>query len=820
MMHDMKHAIRQLFKSPGFTCVAVLALGLCVGANLTIFAVLDAVVVRPLPFPESDRLVVVHNAYPGVGIERGKASIANYFERREAIDAFESVSLCRERTFITGRPGSVERVVCALVTPEFFQTLGVPLAMGQTFTDAELDYGTDGVAIITDRFWRNYFNGDIHVLGRTFYQNSRPVTVIGVLPAGFRYLSTEFQIYRPMAHSPEARLPENRHGRYGQMIARLAEGRSIADAQAELKVFNVQELSGVPNVATIKDAGYFTSVASLRQDYVRAVSPVLLLLQTGVSCLLLIGGVNVAGLLFIRASSRTKEFAVRQALGAGRWHIARTILTETMMLSLAGGVLGIVLTVLGLRLILLLGTDRLPLGAEIAFDSRVAVVSILTSIAVGICIALPIIWLNLRGTTNAQLQSETRGGTSSRSVQHLRNSLIVCQIAVAFVLLCGAGLLGVSLKQTLDTSPGFESEQVLTAGFSLTSKHIPWHQRAILTRRLLSRLRAIPGVTHAALSTPLPFATAVAKKGAISTEQRVAAGDDLVGHYCSRVSTDYFRAMGIPLREGRFFEVSDDNTPQVAIIDEAFANQYWPNGDAIGRRFTRDAQTTVSARGSETSSVEFDESSAYTVVGIVGNVKHHDLTETEQPGSVYLPYTNQLGYHLVLRTSVSPASLAPIVQETVRQIDPELPLNDVRTMQGRIDDSLVARRSPAILAGVFASVALLLAAIGTYGVLAYAVAQRRREIGIRIALGAMPKQIGGQFMSLGLRLLAAGTLLGGFGAWVAGRAMQNILFDVPAIHLPTFAGTAVVMSLVTFIACLVPALRATRVDPIESLRTE
>ena len=600
--------------------------------------------------------MVVHNAYPAVGIERGSASIANYFERREVIDAFASVSLIRGRTYITGRPGSVERVISAQVTPEFFQTLGVALAMGQTFTDAELDYSSDKVAIITDRFWRSYFDADTKVLGRTFYQDSRLLTVIGVLPPRFRYLSNKYQIYRPMVHNPEERLPENRHGGRGQMIARLAEGRSIADAQAELKVFNVQELSTDPKAATIKETGYYTKVASLHQDHVRAVRPVLLLLQTGVLCLLLIGGVNLAGLLLIRASGRTKEFAVRQALGAGRWHTARAILIETMMLSLAGGVLGIVLSVFGLRLIELLGTDMLPLGADIGFDSRVAVVSILASVAVGICIALPIIWLNLRHTTNVQLQCETRGGTSSRSVQHLRHSLIVCQIAVAFMLLCGAGLLGVSLKQTLDTSPGFESEQVLTAGLSLNSKHIPWQQRGNLTRRLLSRLQAIPGVTHAASSSPLPFATATAKKSAISTESSVSAGSTLRTHHFSWVSPDYFRAMSIPLREGRFFEASDDNDPRVAVIDEAFASQYWPNGDAIGRRFTRDARTMVDVNGSETTRADFDESSAYTIVGIVGNVKHRDLTETEQPGSVYLPYTNQLGYHLVLRTSVSPAS--------------------------------------------------------------------------------------------------------------------------------------------------------------------
>lgn len=822
-MLDLKYTIRQLFKSPGFTAVAVLTLGLCVGANLTIFAVLDAILLRPLPVSEPDRLVVVHNAYPGAGIERGNASITNYFDRREAIEAFESVSLYKERPYIIGEAGSARRVEGARITPDFFQTLGVPLAMGQTFTDTELDYGADQVAIISDRFWRSYWDADPNVLGRTLMMDSKgPITVIGVLPSGFRYLSSNAQIYRPYSHYREKRRPNARHSNDGQMIARLVSGRSIVDAQSELDVFNAQQLSEDPIGATVKDSGYHTWIASLHEDHVRTVQPVLVLVQTGVLCLLLLGVFNLAGLLLIRASARTKEIAVRQALGAGRWHITCTILVETMMLALGGGALGIVFAVYGIRVAGLLGADALPLGQEVRFDGRVAILSILVSIAVGICIAIPIIWLNLRDTINVYLQSETRGGTISRGVQHLRHSFIVSQIAIALVLLCAAGLLGVSLKQTIEKSPGFESRQVLTAELSIASRNYETNaSRMALVGRLLDRIRVLPGVSHAAISSGLPFTTDGSVTTTIFTEGSAPASrHSLRAHYISSVSPDYWRTMNIPLLQGRFLDDSDNaDPPRVAVIDEALARQHWPEGNAIGRRFSANPFSLYDNRVFGALGSEFAEESAYTVIGIVGNVKQNDLAEIQQRGSVYLPYRHSLRFQVLLRTSVSATAMASTVQRVIREIDPELPIGDFKTMQARIDDSLVTRRSPAILAVVFSGVALLLAAIGTYSVLAYAVSQRRREIGVRMALGATPEQIGCQFLSLGLRLLAVGTLLGCFGAWAAGRAMQSILFEVSSFHVPTFIGMAGVLSLVTLIACLLPALRAARVDPMAALRS-
>ncbi len=818
-MNDLRFAVRQLLKNPGFTAVAVLTLAICIGANLAIFAVVDAILVRSLPFPESDRLVVVHNAYPQTGIERGQASIANYLERRQGIKAFESVSMFREQSYTIGESGLSRRVTCAEVTPEFFETLGVRLALGDPFTDAHLDFGPNLVAILTDNFWRSYFGGDPDVLGRRIIINSQKAIVVGVLPPQYRYLSSNAEIYRPLAHHRQIRTSPGRHSEMarmfdGQMVARLAKHSSIIEARTQLNVLNEQWLASDPMGQSIKDSGYHTVVAPLREDYVRSVKPMLLLVQVGVLCLLMIGGINLVSLQLVRATGRLKEIAIREALGASRWAIARSVLVETTMLSLAGGALGVWTAVAGIRLVRALGATQLPLGADITFDHRIAAASIVASLVVGIGIALPIMAIQRRISPQLCLQSETRGATASRSVQRIRQTFIVAQIAMAFVLLCGAGLLSVSLRRLLEKPTGFTSEHVLTGQMTL-----PWmNYRGPATKipfvhRLLEETRTLPGVTHAAVSSALPFTTEGSAVRTVRAEgMNSTANGTLQAHYFSYVSPDYWKTMGIPLLQGRLFDEADLQdkprfAPGVAVIDEVFARKYWPNGDAIGRHFS-----TILG--------EAREGRELTVIGIVGSVKQTDLAETHKLGAVYEPYSFSTDLRLLVRASVPVNSLIPSVKKRVREIDPEIPIENFKTLQMYIDESLIARRSPAILAGIFAGIALLLAAIGTYGVLAYAVAQRRCEIGVRMALGALPDQIARQFLFFGLRLLAMGSLLGCAGAWAAGRAMQGVLFEVPSFHLPTLAGAAVVMGLVTLIASLLPAIRAALISPMEALRYE
>jgi predicted permease len=595
------------------------------------------------------------------------------------------------------------------------------------------------------------------------------------------------------------------------MVARLRAGRSMAEAQAQLDVVNSRRLAQDPLSGTLKVAGYRPWVESLRMAHVSSVKSTVLLVQVGALFLLLLGGINLAGLLLIRASGRMKEMAVRKALGAGRGRLASEILTETTVLSLVGGVGGVLLAVIGLRLAVSLGIDALPLGADIVFDSRTGLAAVFASVTVGISIGLPILWLHLHGTTNLSLQTETRGATTSLAIQRLRHSLIVTQIAAACVLLYGAGLLGVSLKRTLDQSPGFKPEQVMTGDLML-----PWRNygadsaRVAFVFRLLDQLRAVPGVSYAAVSSGLPFTKGGSMPSGILPEGLAPTpGGSPRVHYVSTVTSDYRQAMGIPLLKGRFIEDADsrDNAPKVAVIDEALARMYWPGGDVIGQRFCTDPSV-------------FNPQFAYTVVGIVGSVKQQELGETAKLGAVYLPYTEFPNFQVIARTSASAAMMGAILQKIVRQLDPGLPLVDFKPMQRRIDDSLVTRRSPAVLAAVFAGMALLLAGIGVYGVLAYAVSQRRREVAVRMACGATPKLIGRQFLTLGAKLLVLGIALGSFGAWTAAKAMQSFLVEVQPFHIPTSVATVFAISLVTLLAALLPARRATQIHPMEALRHE
>jgi predicted permease len=542
-----------------------------------------------------------------------------------------------------------------------------------------------------------------------------------------------------------------------------------------------------------------------------------LLLQAGVFFLLLIGAVNLVNLLLIRASGRAKEMAIRRSMGAGRRHVVTQVLVETVMLTLIGGLLGLVVGAWGIRLFEILGADRLPLGAHIAFDGWLASIGLGGAILLGVVVALPIAWFNLSSHLAHALQSESRTGTISRAAQRLRHGFIVAQIALAFVLLAGAALLGLSLKKVMAVSPGFRADHVLTGQFTLPWGSYDGSERVAVLDRLLESIGRQPGVAAAGTITNMPLSgdngkTAITPKGYVSQP-----GESLHGHYSYGVDGDYFSALGIPLREGRFLTSADSHrSEKVCVVDEDFARRYWPHGGALGQQVFH-GEIVFTGKGHDT-----DNANLFTIVGVVGAVKQAELTESQGQGAVYLPfrYRDSGNIFVVTRTSQRPEAFAAALRKLLRTTDPDLAIDDVRSMDARIADSLVTRRSPALLAGIFSGLALLLAALGTYGVLSYAVAQRRREIGIRMALGAQREQIGVQFLSLGLRLLAAGTVLGLIGAWLAGRAMQSVLFDLPTLPVAALLGTALVMTTVSLVACLIPARRATKVDPMIALRTE
>jgi putative ABC transport system permease protein len=806
---QLSYASRLLRKTPAFTATALLTLAVCFGANLTIFAVIDSVLLRPLPFPEPGRLMTIFNTYPKAGVDRDGSSLTNYYERRGRIPAFASLSIYSYGTEIIGDVGSTEREQTMRVSPDFFSTLGLGPAIGRTFTDEETTSETDHVAILSDTFWRQRYNGDPNVIGRQIRVNSVPRTVIGVLPPAFRFLSADARLFLPLASRPEDRTPSRRHsgGNVIQMIARLQPGTTLAQAQAEIDAQNAALEVDDPQAKMIADAGFRSLVVPLHADHVAAIRPTLLLLQAGVLVLLLIGAVNLGNLLLIRASGRVKELAVRQALGASWRYLVSEVVVETSLLTLVGGLLGLAVGAGGIHFLRELGADRLPLGGRIAFDARLALVGLVASIFMGIVFAVPVAWFNLRRHLGNALQSESRGGTSGRGGQILRHSFIVSQIALAFILLAGAGLLGLSLQRVMAVSPGFQSDHVLTGQILLPWADYSEAARLTFVENLMDKVGRLPGVLSAGVVNNVPFSGNNGKSAATVKGYIPRPSESARGHYSYGVAGDYFRAMGFTLRSGRFLTADDSRrSARVCVVDEDFARYYWPNASAIGQHLWD---------GSE----QGKDAEAFTVVGVVGGAKQAGLTEDEAQGAIYYPYAFRIGdsFFVAVRTSLPPESLALTLQQVVRQVDADVPVSDLRSMETRITESLATRRSPALLAGLFSGIALLLTAIGTYGVLSYAVAQRRREIGVRMALGAQPRQIRAQFLSLALRLLTGGTLLGLIGAWQAGRAMRSVLIHVPPLSLAILAATASVMGAVCLAACLLPSQRAARISPMETL---
>jgi predicted permease len=820
-MNNFRYALRQLRKAPAFTLTALATVAICLGANLAIFAVINSILLRPLPFPQSDRLVTIFNTYPKAGVENDGSSITNYYERRGNIAAFSSLSLYREGAEVLGNPGSTEQVEVMRISPEFFATLGVNLAMGRTFTEAEAAVAeNNGVVILTDAYWRQRLAADPNILGRDIRVNGIQRKIVGVLPPDFRFLSSEARLFQPIRTRPEQRASSQRHSGGTDMIARLKPGATIAEAQSQIDEHNAAVEQDNPEAKMMAEAGFRSPVVSLHADHVRSIRPTLWLMQAGVFFLLLIGAVNLVNLLLIRASGRAKEMAIRQSMGASRRHVVNQVMVETVLLTLVGGLLGLVVGAWGIRLLEVLGADRLPLGARIAFDGWLASIGLFGSVVLGIVIAVPIAWFNLSSHLAHALQSESRTGTISRAAQRLRHGFIVAQIALAFVLLAGAALLGLSLKKVMAVSPGFRADHVLTGWCNISWQLEP--ERVGIVDRLLESIRQQPGIAAAGTISSIPLngddgKTAITPKGYVAPP-----GQSLHGHYSYGVNGDYFLALGIPLREGRFLTSADSHrSERVCVVDEDFARRYWPKGDALGQQLFHPGVTGKDQPWSGNRKSEVEEGNLFTIVGVVGTVKQAELTEAQGQGAVYLPFLYRGGsVFVVIRTSQRPEAFAETLRKLVRAAHPDLAFDNVRSMETRITESLIARRSPALLAGIFAGVALLLAAIGTYGVLSYAVAQRRREIGIRMAVGAQRWQIGTQFLSLGLRLLATGTILGLIGAWLAGRAMQSVLFDVPTLHLATLLGTALVMSVVSLVACLIPARRAMKVDPMIALRAE
>jgi predicted permease len=810
LWRDLRYAVRGLRRSPMFAGMTVTTLAICLGTNLIIFTVVDRVLLRPLPFPDANRLATVVNSFPRAGKDHDGASLTSYYEWRGHLPAFASLSAFRYGTAVVGDAGSAERQDVVRVTPEFFTTLGVRPTQGRAFTDADMTPGQDASAIVTDDYRQQRFGSRSLIIGRTIRVDGHPRTIVGVLPPGFRWLSSHARIFLPLSSTLAERSVNNRYVSGTEVVARLTPTARLPEAQAEVEADYHAHASEFPWAKEIQDAGFRVTVVSLHADQVAFIRPTLLLLQMGALLLLLIGGANLTNLLLIRAGGRAHEWNIRRSLGAGRRDVARQVVVETLLLASMGGLTGLVIGAGGLRL-LGLGLAELPLGGTARLDARVVLVGLAAAFAAGGLMALPVI----RFATRGGLTTPKAGGrtdTATRATERLRHALIVAQIALAFVLLAGAGLLALSLERVMTISPGFSPDHVLTGRVTLPHETYPDDSaRAALAARAVDAIAHEPGVMAAGLSTDVPV-NGPSEDNAMTVVGYVPpSGVSPILHNRYGVTGGYFAAMGIPLRQGRFLSSADSaRRLRVCVVDEAFARHYWPAGAAVGQRvFDGPLQKRTP-------------SDAFTVVGVVGSVPQSDLTDSRSTGGIYFPfwYDAQPAFFLALRTAQRPESFDPALQRIVRGLDPDLVVDDVRSMDVRIDNSLAPRRSPALLAGLFAMIALLLAAIGTYGTVSFAVALRRREIGVRVALGARPEQIARQFLSLGMRLLIAGTLIGASGAWLAGYAMQRILFDVPHVPAAILVGTAGVMATVALAASLLPSNRAARLEPTEALALE
>ncbi len=817
MLSDIRHSARLLLKDRSFTITALLTLALCIGANTAIFSVVQSVLLRPLPVPEAGRLVLMINSYPNAGAPRAAAAVPDYFDRLENLTVFEQQAVYRRGGATLGSDRGAERLVSITATPSFFHLLRVQPAVGTLFADADAEEGATRRVLLGHALWQQKFGADPAIVGREVRLNGTVHLVAGVLPQGFHFLWNDVDVWLPTQFTVVDKSDERRHSNNWTMVGRLKPGATIARAQQQLDALNAANDERFPHSRQIlKDTGFQTRALSLQDDLVRELRPVLYLLWGGVLFVLLIGCVNIANLVMVRSSTRARELATRHAIGASHGRLSRQLLTENVLLAVAGGVLGVVLGWWALGAVPLLGLDEIPRGHEIRMDLMSVGVALTLTLVVGLIIGLvPVVRLR-RMNVNATLREEGRGGTVSRSTNLLRQGLATSQIALAFVLLIGAGLMLASFREVLKIDPGFTPSGVMTVSVSLPAAAYADDAALVsVTARLVEAARSIPGVEHAGVTSVIPMSGDNNSSVILAEGYVMKPGESLIAPTQTIVSEGYFEAMQTPLVRGRLFNASDTaDAPGVALIDERLAARFWPGQDPIGRRlYSPDSlEEDVTAI---TANTQF-----FNVVGIVKDVQMAGLaTGMESVGAYYFAYAQSpsRGMVIAMRTAVSPESVVNTLRAKVAGINPELPIYGVKTMMERLEESLISRRVPMLIALAFAVVALFLSAVGVYGVLAYQVAQRRREIGIRMALGSTAREVFGLVLRDGLKMAGAGLGIGLAGTWFVGQAVQSQLYAVAPTDPVVIGGVSLLLTAVALAATLVPARRASRVNPLEAL---
>ncbi|HEX7486277.1 MAG TPA: ABC transporter permease [Vicinamibacterales bacterium] len=817
---NLAFAARSLWKDKSFSVAAFVTLALCIAANTALFSVVHSVLLKPLPVPESDRLVYLYNSYPGAGAERGGSGVPDYFDRVKGLTALESLALYDTRNRSTGESGRPERVRAMEVTPSFFRVARVNAELGRTFAEEEGELGREDKVLLSHAYWRERFAGDPGVVGRQLRLDGRPFTIIGIMPASFQFLETEARIWTPLAFTAEEKSDASRHNNSWNSIGRLGSGAALGQAQAQVNTLNAADLDRFPALKPILlNAGFNTKIVPLKDDLVRTVKGRIYLLWGGTLLVLLIGCVNVINLALVRSRVRLRDLATRLALGAGRGAIATQVLSESFMLTLASGVFGLLLGWGSLRLLAGLDLAQVPRGAEIRFDT----VSIAFTMGLAVVLGLVVGAFPLANAFSLNVSSVFheggRTGTGGRGPRLLRRGLVVTQVAVAFLLLIGTGLLLASFRQILAIDPGFDPQHVLTASVRLpAARYAGDKELRGFTEEALRRLRGVAGVTAAGATSAIPLGDNHSDSVILAEGYQMQPGESVLSPDRIEAAPGYFESMRIPLVQGRYFDDRDTaDSLHVIIVDARLARRFWGAQNPVGRRMFRPENATTDLVATN------EKTNFLTVVGVVGEVKQDGLVMAKAPvGAYYLPLAQETirSMTFTVRTPGDPLVLATPLRTTIAVLDPELPVFSVKTMEQVTDESLVTRRWPMLLSMGFGVVALLLSALGIYGVLAYLVTQRTKEIGIRMAVGGTPRTIFDLVVKEGLALLAVGLLAGGAGLLILRRALEAQLYGVRPSDPGVMAVAAVVLGVVALVACVIPARRATRINPVLALNRE
>jgi predicted permease len=799
----LRYSVRQLIKSPGFTFVAVLGLALGIGANIALFSVVNSVFLQPLAYPEAERLVRLSSTNTEQNLTRAGFSYPRFLEVQSRQQVFSHLAMSAFNAFtLTGR-GDPEQVIGLYGSASLLPTLGVEPVLGRNFAADEDRPGGEGVVLISRRFWQRHFNGDTAAIGQALTLDGTPYTVIGVLPdavSTFPLADFEVWVPRPVEVPYLLQSQLDNGGFFFQVIARLAPGVSLEQAREAMNVIaggyrqsnasNVDAPSQIEVVPLLEDA-----VGDQRQSY--------LMLFGAVACVLLIACANIANLLLARYAGRRKEIAARFALGASRADVVRQLVTESMLIAILGGLAGLLLAMWALGAIVTFGADLIPRAADIGLDPTAlgfaVLVTLITGLGIGLLPALQASGVNVLET----LKDASRGSTSAG--QKLRGGLLVAEVSLSLVLLIAAGLLLTSFARLQRVEPGFNPDNVFTAQLVLPPQRYPREKLVAFYEQLYQRLSEMPGITSAAMTDRVPLTggtspapVAVSGRPMPPMSERPLANRHLV-------SPKYFQTLGIPLRAGRDFDERDSaRVPHVAIVNETFARLHFPGEDPIGRNLV----TGMAQMPSQ-------------VIGVVADVRSTTLNTPPEP-DYFMPALQrpETFTNILVRTETAPIAMAGVVREAVRSVDPDLPLLQPQTLNTRIAQTVADRQLALVLLGAFAALALLLASLGVYSVMAHLVAFRTNEIGIRMALGATPGTVMRMVLGHGRKLTLAGIGIGILGGLAVARLLQQVLFEVDPADPVIFLSVSVVLLLVAELASFLPARRATRIDPVVALRME